>query len=187
MIDDMEADTGQILMQQGRSGAWFTFNDGTAGGMQHPPPAGPCLPDLIPGGGTACDKRAAHTFGSGFTGAGAGMGFPLTSGTPYDASMYTGIKFPAMGSPSSIRVEILLPATMSTGAGGTCAQGCGDHFGTSVPLSSAWQMRVVSFAQLHQQGWGTVAAWDPKSMRGIQFVATPAPSFDFWIDDITFY
>src|SRR5262249_38682916 len=65
MIDTMEADTGQILMQQGRSGAWFTYNDATPGAMQTPVPGGLSLPDLIPGG-TSCDMRAAHTIGAGF-------------------------------------------------------------------------------------------------------------------------
>jgi hypothetical protein len=186
LIDNMEADTGQILMQQGRSGAWFTYNDATAGAVQSPMPGGACLPDLIPGG-TACDRLAAHTFGGGFSTWGAGMGFLLRDTKPYDASMYKGIKFSARGASTFVRVNIPTSATEAVAYGGTCVQQCEDHFGMDITPTSAWQGFTIPFADLGQLGWGAPARFDPKAVIAVEFLISPTPKFDVWIDVVSFY
>jgi hypothetical protein len=186
MIDNMEAGTGQILMQQGRSGVWFTYNDATPGGVQTPMPGAPCLPDLIPGG-TVCDTRAAHTSGGGFTIWGAGMGLLLLNTKPYDASMYHGIMFSARSASAFVRVNLPTSATEGVAYGGACVQQCEDHFGIDIMPTSAWQEFKIAFADLGQLGWGAAARFDPKTVIAVEFLISPTPKFDVWIDDVSFY
>jgi hypothetical protein len=186
MIDNMEAGTGQILMQQGRSGSWFTYNDKTPGATQTPMPGGIALPALIPGG-TPCDMRAAHTFGSGFTTWGAGIGFTLLNTKPYDASMHQGIKFSARGASEIVRVNFPTSATEAVAYGGACVQQCEDHFGMDITPTSAWQGFTIPFANLGQLGWGAPAMFNPKKLIAVELLISPTPMFDLWIDDISFY
>jgi hypothetical protein len=186
----MEEGSGSIIKQGGRAGSWFTYDDGSDGGVQTPPPAGPCLPALIPDGGRCSSLHAMHTFGAGFPAYGAGLGFdlnhPSTTRLPYDVSAFTGIAFWALG-PQVIEVQIVEQATAPTDQGGTCTLTCGDHFGASIDVTAGWQQFVVPFSTLSQEHWGTPATWDPTTVLGVQFAVNPAPAFDFWIDDIGFY
>ncbi len=189
LIDDMEEGSGSIIKQGGRSGSWFTYNDGTDGGVQTPMAGGPCLPVAIPGGRCG-SEHAMNTFGSGFTNYGIGIGFDLNhpSGVrmPYDVSAHTGIAFWARG-PQTVQVQILEQGTTPTDQGGTCTATCSDHYFIGVPVPAGWQQIPVPFASLKQTGWGTVVAWDPKTVLAEQLAVYPAPTFDFWIDDIGFY
>jgi hypothetical protein len=71
VIDDMEGATGSILTKEGRVGAWYTYNDATAGATETP--GVPFLPSVItpPRGAST---YAARMQGAGFTTWGAGMG-----------------------------------------------------------------------------------------------------------------
>jgi hypothetical protein len=187
MIDNMELGSGSILMQGGRSGAWFTANDGAATSMQSPAPGQPCIPELIPGGGMPCDAHAQHTYGGGSMW--ALLGFSLDEGKPYDASAYTGITFRAMGQAGSLRIEVPTSETLPPSANGTCmiTDTCYDHAFATFPISPAWQVVKVPFTALTQAGWGTPAPFDPHAMIFIEFEASPATTYDFWIDDVSFY
>jgi hypothetical protein len=187
MIDNMEAGTGSILMQGGRSGVWFTANNGEAAAMQSPAPGQPCIPTVIPWGGMPCDNHAQHTHGTGSMW--ALLGFTLAGGKPYDASAYSGITFRAMGSTASLRVQVPTSETTPISGGGTCnatTEVCNDHAFEAVPIS-AWQVVQVPFAALQQGGWGTQVAFDPHAIMDIEFEAAPAASYDFWIRDVSFY
>jgi hypothetical protein len=192
LIDDMEEGSGSIIKQGGRAGSWFTFNDGTAGGVEAPDAGGPCLPVAITGGRCG-SAHAMHVDGSGYTNYGIGLGFDLNhpSGTrmPYDVTGHTGLAFWARG-PQLVQVQVLEQATTPKDQGGTCdttTSTCADHYFVSVNLSATWEQVVVPFASLKQQGWGTAVAWDPTTVLAVQFAVNPAPTFDFWIDDIGFY
>jgi Carbohydrate binding domain (family 11) len=196
MIDDMEEGSGSIIMQGGRSGSWFTYNDGTDGGTQTPTAGGSVLPSLIANGGRCTSKHAMNTFGAGFTGYGAGLGFDLNhpnsmTRMPYDMSPYTGIAFwalgPATGS-QTVQVQVPEEATTPPAQGGTCMTGCNAHYFTTINFpSTGWVQVVIPFASLVQAGFGTQVAWDPKTVLSVQFVVDPAISFDFWVDDIGVY
>jgi hypothetical protein len=192
LIDDMEEGSGGIIKQGGRGGSWFTYNDGTDGGVQTPTANGPCLPVAIPGG-RCTSEHAMHTFGSGFTNYGMGIGFdlnhPATVRMPYDVSAYTGIAFWARGPQLAVQIQVLEDATTPTAQGGTCptTSTCADHYAIAVDLGTGWQQIVVPFASLKQATWGTAVPWDPKTVLGVQFAVNPAPAFDFWIDDIGLY
>jgi hypothetical protein len=191
----MEEASGNIINQGGRSGSWFTYNDGT--GMQTPQAGGVCLPTLIPGGGRCGSLHAMNTFGSGFSGMsyGAGLGFNLNAPTatrmPYDVSAFTGIAFWAMSTSSSfqpVQLQVLEQATTPTTSGGTCTTGCNDHYSTGVVFpANSWVQVAVPFAMLKQQGFGTKVAWDPTTVLAVQFVVNPATMFNIWVDDIGLY
>jgi hypothetical protein len=193
LIDDFEDGDGWIRMVDGRSGAWFTYNDGT--GTQTPAATADFLPVA---GGPGTSRFCAHTSGSGFTTWGAGLGFDLATpafadgGTPmrasFDAARYSGIAFAAKGN-VSIRVMVVTTAVEPPSAGGTCQAGaqCEDAHGLSVALSANWTQVMVPFAQLAQDGWGQPFAFDARTLLGVEFQVAAGTSFDFSIDDVRFY
>jgi hypothetical protein len=209
MIDDCEGNSPGIIMQGGRSGSWFTYNDGTDGGMQTPAAGGSFLPQAIPG--MPCgDMHGMHTFGGGFTSYGAGIGFDLNhpnskARMPYDAHLFHGITFFALGPPvpdggtqagtQSVQVQFLESGTTPNTAGGTCdptSMTCNAHWSATVPITgSGWNYYTVDWGmqtpQITQPSWGTPATWDPSTLLAIQFYVNPAKSFDFWVDNIAFY
>jgi len=184
---DQEPPTGSIYSRNGRVGAWYTYNDETAGAQQSPEMGASFLPDA----GGRNNTSAAHTAGSGFTNWGAGMGFDLnnngTTKLTWDASAFTGIAFWAKG--TAFRVKVLVPATVPSAEGGTCsgATGCGDNHGRAVEAATDWRQVVVPFSALMQEGWGTATAFTANQVIGIQFQTEKSATFDVWIDDIGFY
>jgi hypothetical protein len=202
LIDDCERNSATIIPQGGRSGYWFTFNDATPGGVQTPPAGPPFLPQAIPG--MPCgDMHGMHTFGSGYTNFGAGIGFDLNhpSGMVrmvYDAHDFHGIVFFALGpegpdggESQSVQVQFLEAATTPTG-GGKCdptTETCQAHWAATVPITgTGWNWYTVDWMKdINQPAWGTPAAWDPSTLLAIQFQVNPAKTFDFWVDNIAFY
>jgi hypothetical protein len=183
-------------MRGGRSGSWFTYNDGTDGGVQTPMAGAQCLPSLIPDGGRCGSLHAENTFGSGFTNYGAGLGFDLNhpnsmTRMPYDLTAYTGIAFWAYSSISGgqdVSFQVLEQATVPVSGGGTCTALCNDNYHASVLFpSSGWTQIVVPFSSLQQSGFGTKVPWQPSTVLAVQFVVDPALIFDFWVDDIGLY
>jgi hypothetical protein len=187
LIDDLEDMDGSINSTGGRDGAWYTYNDGTAAGMQTPLAGATFVPEM-PGDNS---MMAAHTTGSGFTTWGAGFGFDLnntgTAKMPYDASAHTGIIFSAKGTP--FRVKVLTTATTPMTDGGTCmgtSAQCGDNYGMAIPATSGWQQFVVPFASLKQEGWGIKTPFDATTVLGVQFQVGTKVTFDIWIDNVGF-
>ena len=193
LIDDLEDGDGWIRMVDGRAGAWFTYNDGT--GTQTPAATAEFLPAA---GGPGASRFCAHTSGQGFTSWGAGMGFDLATPafadggaamrSAFDASRYTGIAFAAKGN-APIRVMVVTTAVEPPSAGGTCQAGalCEDAHGLAVTPSANWAVVMVPFAQLTQSGWGQAAAFDARTLLGVEFQTDPNVTFDFSIDDVRFY
>jgi hypothetical protein len=186
MIDDVESPSGSIIPQGGRIGAWYTYHDATAGGMETPEQGTAFTPS--PGG--YMSAQCARVTGSGFKDYGAGFGFDLnndgtTKGT-YDVSAFTGIAFYAKGTP--FRLKVLTSATVPTAEGGTCATTkCSDNFGTAIPATADYQEFVVPFSSLTQEGWGDKVTFDPKTVIGIQFQVKANVTFDISIDDVGLY
>jgi hypothetical protein len=188
LIDDMAAGTPAILMQGGRVGSWYTYNDGT--GSQIPSTTTPCVPAGL-GGGYCGSSNAQHTQGSGFTTWGAGLGFDFDntgSGTrhAYDVSGLTGIAFQATG-PTTLRFMVTEMATTPTAQGGSCTTNCSDAHGVAISLGSGWAQHVIPFSSLTQVGWWTPASFAPSTALSVQFQVAQGQSFDFSITDIGFY
>jgi hypothetical protein len=199
MIDDMEANTGLVLAVKGRSGAWFTYNDGTTSASQSPDAGGKFLPSVItPPRGSS--NYASRTNGLGFTVWGAGMGFNVNdppSGpnqgkrSTYDAGGYDGFVFWArIGTGTTAAVRFNVPNKDTDPAGGVCSppSACSDYFGKNLVLTDTWTMYIVKYSDLQQLGWGqpVTTGFDPKTIYGCQLAVGANTTFDVWIDDIAF-
>ncbi|WP_437284990.1 CIA30 family protein [Sorangium sp. So ce406] len=192
----MEDNDNAINAAGGRVGYWYTFNDGTEGATQEPPPDPEgtgetpfTMTALEPARGQS--TYAARSWGSGFEEWGAGFGFDLNSPegekASYDASAYTGITFWAKGTARGATVMISDPGTDP--AGSVCTDEC-DKWQKSLTLTEEWQQFTIPFADLKQGGWGTPAGADQidaSKLYSIQFQVGVAPEFDVYIDDLGFY
>lgn len=195
LIDDLEDGDNVILAYDGRSGYWYTYNDGS--GFQTPLVGTPFEPGYE---GASGSKRSAATFGYGFSGWGAGVGFDLTniSRCPYDASAYTGLAFEAKGN-VTIRARVAIKDTIETSQGGACsampADDCNNAHGVDVALSSSWTRYQIAFVDLKQEdGWGIPTKFNAKQILKIQFQVKSTnpdqqgiPDFNYAIDNVTFY
>lgn len=200
MIDDMEDNDNAILAEGGRVGYWYTFNDGTEGATQNPPPDPEgtgetpfTMTALEPARGQS--THAARSWGSGFEDWGIGFGFDLNSvegaKTAYDASAHTGITFWAKVGPGSGKGALVLISDPSTDpVGGACSDKC-DPWKKDLAVTEEWQQFTIPFAELAQGGWGEPPAAteqvDATKLYSIQFQITDAASFDLYIDDLGFY
>ncbi|WP_437736178.1 hypothetical protein [Sorangium sp. So ce1335] len=206
LIDDMEDGDSAIDEAGGRVGYWYSYNDGT--GTQTPPvyseemPVGFHPEELTPPRGES--TRAVHTFGSGFTEWGAGVGFALNGPDmglfAYDASAYTGIVFWAkLGDPGAVTtVKVNISDKLSEPAGGICdetagegdANRCFDHWSIMAPLGTEWAPIVIPFEELTRAGLGaepTAQAIDLEGIYTIELRFGQDEVFDVYIDDIGFY
>ncbi len=213
LIDDMEGKDPSPGWLDGPNvtGTWFTFDDGTDGGVLTPPPGSLAsavialieLPHPTYGGVSSLHAAHVNT-NDGFSVYGDGMGFNVNvaAGTPlpFDASTRQGFVFWARalgdtGAPGT-RFNVMDVNTAPPGSGGVCDGGaCNGYFGFEFgkngmpPLTSEWQMYVVYFSELTRPAWALPdpsLVFDPTQMIGCQWqlpVNTPA---DLWVDDIYF-
>jgi hypothetical protein len=195
VIDNMEADSPDIIKMNGREGPWFTVNSDPAIN-QFPATGGECLPSL--GGHCATSFYAMNTYGSAADAGSMGfafIGFALDQvnlvNKPYDASGFTGIAFWGMSTvgPQPLHVQFQSSETVAVSGGGTCTTGCGDSFAESVILTGTWQQFTIPFSMLEQGTYGAqFPTFDSNALLTIQFsVDTNTPMFNFWIDDVGFY
>src|SRR5262245_43243438 len=162
MIDDLEDGDASILVTEQRVGAWYSYDDGTPGGMRTFPAGTAFTPA---GGGANGSRFAARLAYAGFTTWGAGTGFNLSdpgdgaggsSKRAYDASAYSALTFWAKAdAPLKLRVNV--PDAQTDPAGGSCTSGCNDDFGADVTLGADWQQFTIDFATATQIGWSGVA------------------------------
>lgn len=202
-IDTMVSNSGSILATAGRTGAWYTYNDGT--GTQTPTTSDtmPFVKTMItdaPAGLTA--TFAAETYGSGFMTWGAGMGFDFNNvggvKSAYDGSSYTGITFWAKAgskgdaSGQTIRLGILDGNTAPEGgkcdSTSTTMNQCSDAFGSAIALTTSWQQFTYTWAQLAQEGWGKngVSALATNALYSVHFQAAKSANFDIFVSYIAF-
>lgn len=135
LIDDFEDQNMAIVAQEGREGAWGSFNNGD--GTQ-------TLTIEASGNADACSQYALHTTGSGFSeyvGIGTSLGGTDDAPIVYDAGShaFTGIRFRAKKGPmhdsqSPVRFNVSTPATEGTDSGGDCVDNgsvvaCYNHLG----------------------------------------------------------
>jgi hypothetical protein len=197
VIDDMEADTGLICKGDGRMGRWFNYNDGAAATVQTPPTGTfPLLPEhLVPARGTS--QYAMHTTGTftSYLAIACSLNGPDTASTafnqPYDASMFTGIRFYAKGTAATTALQAIVQTkeTESTTYGGTCTSTSCIGNRVNITLDPAnWMLYQVPFSTLT----GGSATFTAKDAWSVEFLAynnlgVSTLSADFWIDDLSFY
>jgi hypothetical protein len=181
LIDDLESDNGYIIPCKGRNGIWYTHNDGTTGGTQVPAPSVPFLP-VAPGYES---KYSAYTKGSGFTSAGAEMGFHFVIGASgpetYDLSAYTGITFMAKSAIANFTLYVNFPDA------NTCpgATNCGDTYGKGEVLGTTWAPVTVPFSVLSTDSATPPHPFDVSHVYAVEFHAAHSTPFEFWVDNVT--
>lgn len=192
LIDDLEdGDITTFSVLDGQ-GDWFVANDGS--GQQFP---FPCAAVSV----TESGAHAMHTYGHSFVSMAGGyslLGFRLNSDhdgckKAVDASEFTGVEFLARGE-GLLRFFIGTTAINPPGDLGTCEVGCYDAHGLSLQLGPDWGLYRIPFRYLSQEGWGSVARFDPSQILSVMWSAkvergsvVPSSCFDFWIDDVAFY
>jgi hypothetical protein len=212
LIDDMEGTNPSAGWLDGPlvTGTWFTFDDGTDGGVLTPAPtagAAAIIALLEATHVTYNGKVSAHaahvTANDGFTSYGDGEGFNVnvamgTVPQPYDASAYDGFVFWARSLTGALgtRFNVMDVNTTSPGSGGVCDGGvCNGFFGFDFgkapwpALTSEWQMYVVRFEDLTRPVWAVDdpgLVFDPTQMIGCQFQLAEGTAADIWIDDVYF-
>lgn len=183
LIDDFEDDDARIAPLEHRAGFWSASNDGS--GKQRPAPGGPLAMTRIPGGRGA-SHFALHTSGSKFTKWGALLAADFSPRRCYDASAYAGLVFFARGR-GSFNVVAKMTQIAPEEFGGSCTRDCYDSHRATLPLTSDWQERRVTWAELKQKGYGRVVPFDPRSLLSLEFTVEPEQTpFDLWIDDVRF-
>lgn len=150
---------------------------------------------------------AMHVSGGGFTTYGPTLSHDLVypaedegyTGTPIDASEYTGVMFWARKGDMqglSPAIGITINDASSHPAGGYCdaeatpkpgSDACFDGWFAQKPVTSKWTLVKIPFSSLKQQGFGKEAmAFDPATVHGIT-LNLPMQNFEFWIGDVAFY
>jgi hypothetical protein len=188
LIDDLADGNDQILKQEGRSGTWYVYNDGT--GTQVPPPGSAITPT----------NSRICTSGFGFAGWGAGVGLNLNTDNvnvcTYDASVYTGVKFTIEGSITNSYLRFAIPTKdiASPDASGNCNTSlykCNDNYGANLYYNSTvgFYCRnsagafactttgpgnsliiTIPFALMTQEGWGqTFPTFDLRKMLSLHW------------------
>ena len=171
--------TQPTVMNLHPGGGWFIFHDKSSAGVMFPPTNGDFEQGLKGG--------VIHTTGKGFTDWGGGIGFNFQGAealTPIDASDFTGITFKAWGS-TPMHVGLATKATMPEF---NMCKRCYDHFAVDiVDLTSTPKVYTFAWADLKPAGWGSPkAAFDPKTVVGLNFTSKGGIPWDFTIDDLKF-
>jgi hypothetical protein len=192
LIDDMEDANNQVLANQCRTGYWFNYNDGTAGGVQEVAgvvPGGGSFPISGPGvgyNGTGTSLHAVEvSTNSGFTNYGAGFGFDfLQPQGNYDAFGYHGIQFYGKNTTGTVTVAIEVP----DGPVIASNYAIGPHTVNEV-FTTSWQLFQISMSQLtaSPNSYGTATVFDPAELQQVEFQVSAGVVSDVWIDNISFY
>jgi hypothetical protein len=183
LIDDFEDDDARIAPLEHRAGFWSAFNDNTA--SQRPTLRGPLAMTRIPGG-RGSSRFALHTSGGKFRKWGALLAAEFSARRCYDASAYAGLTFWARGR-GSFNVVVKMTQIAPEEYGGSCTHDCNDSHRALVSLTSTWQEKRVTWAELEQKGFGQVVPFDPRSLLSLELTVAPEQTpFDFWVDDVRF-
>lgn len=205
LIDDFD-DGDAWVTGNGRHGRWFDYDDGTS--TQTPRTTDPegWLPQP---GGLSADGYALHAVGGGYTGWGSGQVVSpawdeeAEFNCLYDASAFDGISFWIRGSvmdetgdvatsaQNTVRFGIGSLDIFPLDAGGACTGEtgqCWDWHKMRVTPTDCWRRHSFRFDELTQEGWGApVGELDPSQMIDINFEVAHGQSYDFWIDELSFF
>jgi hypothetical protein len=178
-------------------GAWMAFSFG----------GNTTNKEIIADGGANGTPKCAHVFGTLIDkGDAAYPAFTLSgkfkdSGT-YDASPFTGLKFyyksPATDQALKRRFAIGTTPTLPVADGGTCTDGCYNHFGADLSPSPDWVLKSYNFADMKREsGWGSPVTppdltdhlkdfinikWDHSANN-----AAGSYNIDYYVDEVEFF
>ncbi len=163
--------------------------------------------DIIGGPGANGTPKAAHVFGTlvdhgKFTYPAFTLVGKFKASGYYDASAFTGIKFyykcPADDQALKRRFAIGTAPTLPGSEGGTCSDGCYNHFGADMVMTPDWTPKSYDFADLKREsGWGSPVTPPDLTDHLKEFInvkwdnsannAAGSYNIDFWVDQIEFY
>lgn len=175
----------------------------------------PVTPIAIPIGTDPLDTSstfAVHVSGSGQQNVGPAFSFAqLTASlnTPsttqvgsVDVTAYTGIQFYAIVNTGPTGARLTVANLYTEPVGGLCTTtpgqptSCFDHPGAQLAITTTWTKYQIPFASLTQLGFGNpspIGAMFPRNAIvllkwdiGIP-PSGPTPSWELWVDDLTFY
>jgi hypothetical protein len=66
-------------------------------------------------------------------------------------------------------------------------QQCGDHFTFPLSLTTEWQLFLVPFETMYQQGWAKKAPYFDLHTVSVVRLTWDTGNIDYWIDDLRFY
>lgn len=192
LIEDGEDNNNQVMVQDGRSGYWYTFADHEGTTIEPASSETGVTFSFAKGGvnGSQYAARMAGTVGKASI-VYAGMGANLTDPKgPFDASKYGGISFWAKrGASSTPKMRFKVPDAATDPEGQICSA-CYNDFGMDLKLTEEWTKYVVLFDKMKQErGWGSPhpGGIAKDKIFAIQFqVNDKGQPYDFWIDDIGF-
>jgi hypothetical protein len=187
-------------------GHW-DFSRDTSMGMTTPT-ANPILPTANTMMSSAdMSTDALHVTGTNLTGWGAALAAEVNNGCPFDASKYGGITFFAKGTSdvaegmNKLLVLVGNPEDLPKSAGGFCDDAavpvdpaCYARHRVTIDLTSDWKQYTIAWADLQPPSYFTTgAAFGSNRVTDVVFNAsgpfpavTPAATFDWWIDDLSF-
>ncbi len=120
----------------------------------------------------------------------------------FDASPFHGIRFYYKCSTDDQaprhRFSVPIAPTVPTSSGGSCTDGCYNHFGADLPPASEWSKKVYAFTDLQRgSGWGSPVTppdftdhlkeiIDIEWMEGSENAAGTY-KIDYWVDEVEFF
>jgi len=189
LIDDMENNSNALLHNQCRTGYWYSYNDGTAGGVQKT--GGVTSPFTLGSPGVGINGTGTSNYcievstNTGFTGYGAGFGFSfLTPQGNYNAYGYHGIQFYAKNTTGSPTVAFAITDNDVVASN----YAIGPHT-VNMAYTSSWALYQVSMAQMiaSSNSYGTPTVFDPSRIQQVQWSVGTGVASDIWIDNVSFY
>ena len=120
----------------------------------------------------------------------------------FDASPFSGVRFyyksPSSDKAPAQRFKFTIAATLPTSNGGTCSDGCYNHFGADLSTSADWVQESYSFSDLKRgAGWGSPVSPPDlvdhlKEVVGLEWshdAGNTAGSYpiDYWVDEVEFF
>jgi endoglucanase len=192
LIDNGEDNNNQVMVQDGRSGYWYTFVDHEGTTISPAESATGVVFSFAEGGvnGSARAARITGTIGKANI-VYAGMGCNMTDPKgPFDASKYGGVSFWAKKGPNSTpKIRIKMPDIATDPEGNICAA-CFNDFGMDLKITEEWTKYTLLFNKLKQlKGWGSPHPGSIAADKLFAFqvqVNEKGQPYDIWVDDIGF-
>jgi len=192
MIDDMElihdAQDGQPHgnTDNGIPGHWFVSTDGTNGTWI--PPANKWMGyynnKLDPPRDTSL--QAMFFGGQGFTSWGVALGVGVAACV--DATPYTGVTFWAKstsGTALPVKFDLGTYDVVPSASGGGCTGTCAGRYETSLTIPTEWKQIQVPFCAFAPSM--TTIPLAKNKITGLTFLIPGKITYQFYIDDISFY
>jgi hypothetical protein len=184
LLDDFEDGNLILPPNDGRSGDWSSYSDGTG-------TLDPDIESAAIGDGVDGSTMAANMAGTGFQSWGAGFG-PIFNGVGcYDASVYEGVSFAAKGS-GYLRFAVTTAEIHESFDCDADVEECSNYYhAPDIVLTDAWVVHEFTWDELAQPGWGPAKPLSLDKMVGLSFahladLPEGGPDFDLWIDDVRF-